>query len=104
MATTSGAFHTANKPATSPITTNAGKSFPQSVVVVGLVMTQKPRPPVPSLREPVVSGNTSDVNVEQQLLGKSAGGNSLPAVPVPDIPLPNVPLPKAPMHSSVGPE
>jgi len=45
--------------------------------------------------------------VDQQLLIESAGGNSLPDVPLPDVPLPDVPLPDAPLpearpHGSVG--
>jgi len=52
--------------------------------------------------------------VEQQLLGKLAGGNGLPDgplpdvplanVPFPDVPLPNVPLPEARPDGSVGEE
>jgi len=52
--------------------------------------------------------------VDQQLLIKSAGGNSLPDVPLPDIPLPDVPLsdvtlpdvalPEARLYGSVGEE
>ena len=37
-----------------------------------------------------------DVDVDQQLLGESAGGDSIPNTPLPDIPLPNVPLPNVP--------
>jgi len=36
----------------------------------GLVTQQKPRPAVPNLREAEAAGNTSDVNVEQQLLNE----------------------------------
>jgi len=43
---------------------------------------------VPSLLEAEAAGNTSDVDVDQSLLGQSAGGNSLPEVPLPDVPLP----------------
>jgi hypothetical protein len=35
---------------------------------LGLVMLQNPRPAVPTLREAEVAGNTSDVDVNQQLL------------------------------------
>jgi len=52
---------------------------------LGLVTPQKPRPVVPSLQEAEAAGNTSDVDVDQQLLGKSAGGNSLPDVPLPEV-------------------
>jgi hypothetical protein len=59
---------------------------------LGLVRPQKPRPAAPTLREAEAAGNTSDVDVEQQLLGELAGGNSLPIVPLSDVPLPDVPL------------
>jgi len=58
---------------------------------------QKPRPVAPTLQEAEAAGNTSDVNVEQQLLGESAGGDSLPDGPLPDVPLPDVPLPDVPL-------
>ena len=64
---------------------------------LGLVTPQKPRPAAPTLREAEAAGNTSDVDVEQQLLGESAGGDSLPDVPLPDVPLPDVPLPDVPL-------
>jgi len=70
---------------------------------LGLVTPQKPRPAVPTLREAEVAGNTSDVDVDvdvdQQLQIESAGGDSLP-----DVPLPNVPLPEARPDGSVGEE
>jgi hypothetical protein len=62
-----------------------------------LVTPQKPRPAAPTLREAEAAGNTSHVDVEQQLLGQSAGGNSLPDVPLPDVPLLDVPLPDVPL-------
>ena len=75
---------------------------------------QKPRPAAPTLREADAAGNISDDDVEQQLLGKSAGGDSLPDVrlpdvplpdfPLPDVPLPDVPLPEARPDGSVGEE
>jgi len=49
-----------------------------------LVTLQKPRLVVPSLQEDQAAGITSDVDVDQQLLGKSAGGNCLPDVPLPE--------------------
>ena len=53
---------------------------------------QKPRPAVPTLPQAEPAGNTSDVDVDvdvdQQLLIESAGGDSLPDVPLPDVPLP----------------
>jgi len=64
---------------------------------LGLVRPQKPRPAVPTLREAEAAGNTSDVDVDQQLLIESAGGDSLPDVPLPDVPLTDVPLPDVPL-------
>jgi hypothetical protein len=46
----------------------------------------------PTLRDAGAAGNISDVDVEQQLLGESAGGYSLPDVHLPDFHLPDVPL------------
>ena len=46
---------------------------------------------MPTLREADAAGNTSDVNVDQQLLIESADGDSLSDVPLPDDPLPEVP-------------
>jgi hypothetical protein len=66
---------------------------------LGLVMPQKPRPAVPTQREAEAAGHTSDVDVDQQLLIESAGGDSLP-----DVPHPDVPLPKARPDGSVGEE
>jgi len=56
----------------------------------------------PTLQENEAAGNTSDVDVEQQLLGELAGGDGLtdgplPGVPLPDVPLPDVPLPDVPL-------
>jgi hypothetical protein len=48
---------------------------------------QKARPAVPTLRQAEAARNTSDVDVDQQLLDNSAGGNSLPNVPLSDAPL-----------------
>jgi len=64
---------------------------------LGLVTPQEPRPAAPTLREAEAAGNTSDVDVEQQLLSKSAGGDGLPDVPLPDVPLSHVPLPDVPL-------
>jgi hypothetical protein len=66
---------------------------------LGLVTPQKPRPAVQSQREAEADRNTLDGDVDQQLLGKSAGGNSLPNVPIID-----VPLPEARLDGSVGKE
>ena len=60
-------------------------------------MPQKPRPVVLTLREAEAAGNTLDVDVQQQLLGESAGGDSFPDVPLPDVPLLDVPLPDVPL-------
>jgi len=55
---------------------------------LGLVTPQKPRPAVPTLREAGAAGNTLDVDVDvdvdQQPLMESAGGDSLPDVPLPE--------------------
>jgi len=59
---------------------------------------------VPTRREAETAGNRSDVDVDQQLLGESAGGDSLPNVPPPDDPLPDVPLPAARPDGLVGEE
>ena len=71
---------------------------------MGLVKPQKPRPVVPTLREAEAAGNTSDVDLDQQLLIESAGGNSLPDVLLPIVPLLDVPLPDACPGGSVGEE
>jgi len=50
-------------------------------------MPQKPRPVVPTLREADAAGHTSDVDVHQQLVGESIGGDNLREVPLHDAPL-----------------
>jgi hypothetical protein len=70
--------------------------------VLGLVTPQIPHPAAPTLQKAEAAGNISDLDVEQQLLGGSAGGDSphdvhLPDVPLPNVPLPNVPLPDVPL-------
>ena len=75
---------------------------PETHTVSGLeflwfLSPQKPRPVVPTLREADSAGNTSDVDVEHQLPGELAGGDSLPNIPLPDVPLPDVPLPDVPL-------
>jgi hypothetical protein len=62
-----------------------------------LLTPQKHRPVAPTLREAEAAGNTSTVDVEQQLPSESADGDSLPDVPHPDVPLPDVPLPDVPL-------
>ena len=64
---------------------------------------------MPTLREAEAAGNTSDMDVDKQLLGQSPGGDSLPDallpdIPLPDIPLPDVPLPGARLDGSLGEE
>jgi hypothetical protein len=73
------------------------------------VTPQRPCPAVPTQQEVEAAGHTSDVDVDQQLLIESAGGNSLPDVPLPDVPLPDVPLPHVSLpdvrlNGSVGKE
>jgi len=57
---------------------------------LGLLTTQKPRPAVPTLREPEAAGNTSAVDVDQQLLIESAVRDSISDVPHPAVPLTEV--------------
>ena len=71
---------------------------------LGLVTAQKPRQMVPCLREAEAARNTSDVDVDQQLLCESAGDDSLPDVHLPDVPLTSAPLPVARPNGSVGEE
>lgn len=56
------------------------------------------------LRKVEPDGHTSDVDVDQEQLGESAFGDSLPNVRLPDIPFPDVPLPKALPDGSLGEE
>ena len=70
--------------------------------LLGLGTPRKPRPAAPTLRDDEAAGNTSDVDLEQQLLGELAGGYGLPDGPLPDVllpdsPLPNVRLPDVPL-------
>jgi len=81
---------------------------------MGLVTPQHPHMAVPTLRDAVAARNTSNVDVVQHLLVESAGGDSLPNVPLTDVPLPDIPLPDislpnfrlpvAPTVGSVGEE
>jgi len=48
---------------------------------------------VPTLQEAEAAGNTLNVDINQQLLGESAGGDSLRDFTLPDVPLHDVPLP-----------
>jgi hypothetical protein len=65
-------------------------------------MPPKPGPAVLSLQKAEAARNTLDVDVDQQLLGKSACGDNLPELPLPNVPLPNVPLPNVPLPDIVG--
>jgi len=71
------------------------------------VTPQKPRPAAPTLREAEAAGNTWDVDVEQQLLGESAGGDGLPMalsrMSLPGCPFPDVPLPLSLSPMSLSP-
>ena len=71
---------------------------------LGLVTPQKPRPAASTLQVAEPAGNTSDVDVEQQLLGESACGDGLPDGPLLDVPLPNVPLPNVSLPDVPLPE
>jgi len=53
--------------------------------ILGLLMTQKPRPVAPTLREAEAAENTTDVDVDRPLLGESAGGDRLPVVSRPNV-------------------
>jgi len=79
------------RPSTPETYTLSGLQF------LGLMTLQKPRPAAPTLRAAEAAGITSDANVDQQLLGELAGGNSLPGFPLSDVPLPDVPLPDVPL-------
>jgi hypothetical protein len=64
---------------------------------LGLVRPQKLRPAAPTPGEAEAAGNISDIDVEQQLLGRSAGGDSLPDIRLPDVALPDIPLLDVPL-------
>jgi hypothetical protein len=87
-------------------------------------MLPKPRPAAPTLREAETARKISNVDVEQLLLGESAGGDRLPdvclldvplsdlhppnihrtVILLPAVPIPDVPLPEARPDGSVGKE
>ena len=73
---------------------------------LGLVTPHNPRPAVPTLRETEATCDTLDVyvdvDVNQQVLIESAGGDSLPDIPLPYVPRPDVPLPKVCPNGLVG--
>jgi hypothetical protein len=58
----------------------------------------------PTLRAAEAAVIIQDVDVEQQLLGESTGGDSLPDVRLPDVSLPDVPLAEAHQEGSGGEE
>jgi len=64
---------------------------------LGHVTEQKPRPAVPIFQEAEADRHSSCVDVNQQLVGESAGGDSLPDIPLPDVPFDDVPLPDEPL-------
>jgi len=70
----------------------------------GLVKPQNPRPVVPTLQEAEAASNTSNVDVDQQLLWELPGGDIFPDVCLPDVCLPIVPLPEQHPDGSVGQE
>jgi len=55
---------------------------------VGLVTPEKPRPAVPTLREAEAAGNTSDVDVDQQLRRRIGRWRQSPPCPSPRCPSP----------------
>ena len=57
---------------------------------------------MPTLQEAEAARNTLDVDVDQQLLGKCTGANSLPDGPLPDVSIANAPLPESCPDGSVG--
>ena len=71
---------------------------------LGTVVPQQPCPAVPTLRKAEAAGNTPDVDVDKQLLGELAGGDSIHMVCLPDVPHPDVPLPGARPDGLVGEE
>jgi len=71
---------------------------------LGLVTLQKPPPAVWTLRETEAAINSWDVAMDQQLLGESAGGDTLPDIPHHDVSLIDASLPVACQDGSVGEE
>jgi hypothetical protein len=69
---------------------------------LGIVRQQIRCQLVPTLREAEEAGNTEDMDVDQQLLTESPGGDSLPDVPLPDVPLPDVSLHDIPPSMSIS--
>jgi len=59
---------------------------------------------IPTVRGSEAARETSDVDVDQQLLSELAGGDILPVVVLPDVPIPDVPHPRACPDGCVGDE
>ena len=90
MATTSGTCPTATHPRASPTTDNSGDSYHQWDRDFWACDGTKTSPSGANSVRAEAAGNTSDVDVEQQLLGESAGGDSDPAAHLPDVHLRDV--------------
>jgi len=60
-----------------------------------LLVPPKSHPAVTSLGDAKAAGNTSEDDVEEQLLSMLASGESLTNVPLPDVPPPDVALPES---------
>jgi len=82
-------------PSTSPYTINSADSSRHSAGVSGASDAAETSPGVPTLQEAEASRNNLEVDVDEQLLSKLPGGDSLT-----DVPLPNVPLTEAHPGSS----
>jgi hypothetical protein len=69
--------------------TNAGDSSSQWAGAFVTCDAAKTWPGSAKFAKAEAAGNTLDVDVDQQLLGKSACGNNLPNLPLPNVPLPD---------------
>jgi hypothetical protein len=77
--------------------------------LLGVITLQKTRLAVPTFQGVEAAGNTTDVDVNQQVLIELAGSDCLSDFPLskvslPDVSLPNVPHPEARPDGSVGVE
>lgn len=61
---------------------------------LALLTPRNPPSVVPTLREAEHAANISDLDVDQQMFGKSAGADSVPEVPLSDVRVRNPPLPE----------
>jgi hypothetical protein len=86
------------------MTTNTRDSSPHWAVGFAAYDTTKSPSAVSSLREAEAAGNTSAVDVNQQLVSESPGGNSHPDDPHPEVLLPNVTPPEMRPDVTVGAE